>query len=78
MSRSASDNSSCQHRPELLSPYNAFQMTRVAEFRAGDNVCLFLSVRLKTGITNICSPDFKVIEFSYKSEESNTMEGDNT
>jgi len=53
-------------------------MTRVAEFRAGDNVCLFLSVRLKTGITNICSPDFKVIEFSYKSEESNTMEGDNT
>jgi len=50
----------------------------VAEFRSSDDVDLLLSVGFKISITNISGPDFKVIEFSDKSEKSNTAEGDNT
>jgi len=50
----------------------------IAKFRACNYVCLFLRVRFKTGIANVGGPDFKVVEFSYKSKESNAMEGNDT
>ena len=50
----------------------------VTEFRTGDDVYLFLSVRFKISVTNVGSPGFKVIELSYKGEKSNTTERNNT
>jgi len=50
----------------------------VAEFRSSNDVDLLLSVGLNVSITNVSGPDLKVIEFSDKSEKSDTTEGDNT
>jgi len=49
----------------------------VTKFGSGDDVCLFLSVRFKVGVTNICGPDLEVVELSHKGEESNATKGDN-
>jgi len=48
----------------------------VTKFGSSDNVYLFLSVRFKIGVTNICSPDLEVVELSHKGEESNVTKGD--
>jgi len=50
----------------------------VTEFRSSKDVDFLLSVGLKISVTNISGPDFKVIEFSDKSEKSDTMKGNNT
>jgi len=49
----------------------------VTEFRSSDDVDLLLSVGLKRSVTNVSGPDFKGIEFSDKSEKSDTTKGNN-
>jgi len=45
----------------------------ITKFRPSNDACIFFSVRCKTGILYVCSPDFKVVEFGYKSEERSRM-----